>query len=92
MHTLSLGLSYIVQDRKFERHKFSSKHQSCMCGCDVFPAVQAGFIAGHVRYLVNAMLGIPELLRGPCSPGGAVPTLLRLRLGSSRLQAHGVIL
>lgn len=56
MHTLSLGLSYIVQDRKFERHKFSSKHQSCMCGCDVFPAVQASFIAGHVRYLVNAML------------------------------------
>lgn len=37
MLSVSLGRSYIVQHRKCERHKPSSKPPSCTCGCDLFP-------------------------------------------------------
>lgn len=37
MLSVSLGLSYIFQHRKSERHRFSRKNQSCMCSCDLFP-------------------------------------------------------
>lgn len=58
MLSVSLGLPYIVQYRKFERHKFSSKHLSCIRGCDLFPG------ASHLLPGAVSLLDLMKVVHG----------------------------